>query len=296
MNETVELPLQSINMKKISSSEMIFHHYLMIALAGDEIKTKADEKMKDSERHVAIMYLSYERFSNLYASNNLPEVQNVLSPIEGMTVNHLMEACKSHSRTKEKTGMEKIGEGLWRKFSECVCYNINHVNKHWVDTPPSGKTRADILENIKQYLWNEKEEENLISKVKEGKSYVKKSYNSSWKPKECFVFLACGLPAGTNKKFSFIEKSASNGPRKGTASEISYSIAQEQADIAALGSRSQRKNLFMMRNVMPFTTPVKDGSIVDVATVGSTSSSSAADSVLLLSTTTITPIDWRSEY
>jgi hypothetical protein len=43
----------------------------------------------------------------------------------------------------------------------------------------------------------------------------------------------------------------------------------------------------MMRNAMPFTTPVKDGSIVYV---GSTSSSSSAADSALLSATRITPM------
>lgn len=118
------------------------HQYLMIGLAGDEVKSKMTDTMKKSEIECAV-FLSYSNFCKLYLEGECIEsnAHNV-NPPGGLTLELLMGA---DNRSRNKTSDLVTGESLWRKFSDLQTYIINHMNTAWDPTPPSGPNMWGII-------------------------------------------------------------------------------------------------------------------------------------------------------
>jgi hypothetical protein len=133
-------------------------HYFLIALAGNEISMKADT-MKASDIH-ALMFQKYNDWSELYVSGELDAEYPVIK-VDGITKEDLMKSdCRSRSKIVNVVG----GDFLWRKFGECKSAVINHMNILWRE-PGSGKTRDDVLLQIRETLWSEKEDERIANLI-----------------------------------------------------------------------------------------------------------------------------------
>jgi hypothetical protein len=233
--EMVMVPptMDSNSKAKFPQNVIKLHHYLMIGLAGDEVKQQQLMKKIDID---SAMYSAYQGFCEKYVNHECVETQEfMIDPPEGLTLEDLMIMDK-RSKNKSKNHGLVTGECLWRKFQDTQTYLLNHANPLWDDSP--NVSREENLLRVKQHLWELKEDGNFMDAHARQRQYVKKAFNPSWMPKEWLVFLVCGPPAGNKKKPSFSEKRAYIRPSMGSL------LLDDQGDWDGDGSPRHKRMSF----------------------------------------------------
>jgi hypothetical protein len=183
------------------------HHYFLVALAGDEVKSKlaSEEIQKDDVDKV--MFQTYSNAVDAYINGVIEEANRFgLVKPEGLSRDVLM-ATDSRSRSRGSNSGIVSGESLWRKYQELVSYLVNYANPVWDLHMSLGKSRADCLHAVKLQLWEKVETERVERVRASGKSCTPKSFRSTWMPKEWLAFITMGPPAGDFGKKTLCSKS-----------------------------------------------------------------------------------------
>lgn len=183
------------------------HHYFIVALAGDEVKTKLVNEEIHKDDIDKVMFQTYSNAVDRYIAGQCDEANRFgLVKPEGLSRDVLM-ATDSRSRNRGSNAGTVSGESLWRKYQELVSYLVNYANPVWDLHMSLGKSRADCLHAVKLQLWEKVESERVERVRASGKSCTPKSFRSTWMPKEWLAFITLGPPAGDAGKKTLCIKS-----------------------------------------------------------------------------------------
>lgn len=232
------------------------HHYFLVALAGDEVKSKLANEEISKDDIDKIMFQTYSDAVDRYMIGQVEEANRFgLTKPDGLTRDVLM-ATDSRSRSRGSNSGIVNGESLWRKYQELVSYLVNYANPVWDLHISLGKSRADCLHAVKLQLWEKVETERVERVRSSGKSCTPKSFRSTWMPKEWLAFITMGPPAGDHGKKTLCSKSKhaaqiataakavvplaldlANNSNNTSASSVTAAATAAVAEITMLGKR-----------------------------------------------------------
>lgn len=228
--------------KGTTNNDVIKYHYLCVAVSGNLVNESTNVSQQKEADKFKIMYEKY--------CEVVDEVENYSewTPIPpGLRSELLAVEGPKNTGKLIKTREELIGGSLWRKYSDTKSYVLNYMNPLWRELKPD-ESIDDLLTEVRFRLWERNEQENLTRRVNEKIKVIKKGtvqlsdeeitdygkkiaaeeslkikafpkkIDEQWFPKEWFVFVSCGLPAGPKALPSFIM--ATKGFAKGNRSSI----------------------------------------------------------------------------
>eukprot|EP01037_Dinobryon_pediforme_P039636 gene39636-48357_t len=174
-------------------------HYLLVAYAGN----LANQHVKDKHLTLAevqeLILSTYRKAVNSFFEPESPLYPQVERP-PGMHPETLLNM----------KGDTLTGVSLWRKYGEMKTYVLKYINPFWVrysvaeeesrkSSTDSTRSVDDVYLKIRQYLWKLKEEHSIRKRPRRGLQ----PFNHDWYPKEWYVFIHCGFPAGNQALAAF---------------------------------------------------------------------------------------------
>lgn len=180
-------------------------HYLLIAWAGHLSNLTVKEKHLNLIEVQDMILSTYKNAVQTFFDHNNPLFPHIDRPY-GLVPESLL-----HMK-----GDVISGVSLWRKFGELKSYVLNTINPIWIRCTTlrngeesvgerengvflTGRLMDEVYLNIRQHLWVVKEE---LAVKKRPKREIQ-PFNHDWYPKEWFVFVYCGFPAGVDALSTF---------------------------------------------------------------------------------------------
>lgn len=178
--------------ESVVARETLKFHLLVIAKAGNDVSVNVRRlNTEDTER---LMLRKYNEWAA-----QLPSFSNWSIPA-GLNIHKIANKVVD-------------GKSLWRKFIDLKSFMNNCCIPLWISiNQDSDDSIEEKYLKLREKLWYVKEEEKCRRRT--GKTI--QQFHPNWYPKEWYVFLACGPPAGSQRlgvfrpKYTFIEHTCSH--------------------------------------------------------------------------------------